>query len=114
VRDSDLEEMLVSRLRERFPDVAHEVKAEEKVELGGKRAIHVLFQGTVNNVGKVDGEAYLMAHQGIGYAFVTWAPDAVWSKVFPQFDELRKGFALLNPNAALAPTHGGASAPGGG
>jgi hypothetical protein len=92
-QDAEMVDEAVRRLKAFFKDTL-EWEARPEVELAGKRAQRLVFLAELKSVAMV-GECYLLANQGIGYWFVTWAPAELKDAASMEWDNLRKGFTLL-------------------
>jgi hypothetical protein len=92
-QDAEMIDEGVKRLKAFFKD-RFEWEQKADVQLAGKRAQRIAFLAEANHVPLV-GECYLLAYNGIGYWFVTWAPDADRDAAFDEWDGIRKGFSLL-------------------
>jgi hypothetical protein len=92
-QDAEMIDEGVRRLKAHFKD-RFEWEQKADVQLAGKRAQRIAFLAEANHVDLV-GECYLLAYNGIGYWFVTWAPEADREAAFDEWDGLRKGFSLL-------------------
>lgn len=90
--DAEMVDEGVRRLKAYFKD-SLEWEQKPDGELAGRRAQRLEFVGQVNSV-DVSGAAYLLAYNGVGYWFVTWAPTASKDVVADDWDALRAGFAL--------------------
>jgi len=91
----ELVRLCLGQLHGYMADIKFEEK-EEAVELGGLPAFRLLFEANVQGVGVIFGEAYLLGNRTIGYAVVTWAPQPVFAQASKEFNDVRKGFALLH------------------
>jgi hypothetical protein len=92
-QDAEMIDEGVRRLKAHFKD-RFEWEQKADVQLAGKRAQRIAFLAEANHIDLV-GECYLLAYNGIGYWFVTWAPEADRDAAFDEWDGLRKGFSLL-------------------
>lgn len=74
-----------------------EWEAKEDIELAGRKAQRLVFQGKVVGV-MMSGECCFLAHKGVAYWLTAWttAADAQQNtaRVASDFERLRKGFAL--------------------
>lgn len=95
--EQELIQLCLGRLNGYVTNIKFEEK-EEEVHLAGHKALRLLFEGNVEHVGTVFGEAYLIANGAIGYAVVVWAPQPVFAQAAREFNDVRKGFTLLNKN----------------
>lgn len=93
-RDSDLYDEVVSRLRVYFQNLEYAPQPADGL-LGGKPARAIEFQGMANNV-LMNGQCLLLAHQGFGYWFLTWAPLPEKEEASGEWPELQDRFALLH------------------
>lgn len=93
-RDGQVLDEVVKRLEKHFTDLEYELKPDG--QLAGQRATKFVFQGKAGGQGLMVGEAYLMAYQGIAYAWLGWAPPDAAEQAFAEFDDLRLRFSLLH------------------
>jgi hypothetical protein len=91
-QDAEMVDEGVRRLKGYFRD-GFEWEQKPDTELAGRRAQRLEFVGVVNSV-EMTGECVLLAADGIGYWFVTWAPTATGDVLADQWDAVRAGFAL--------------------
>ena len=91
-RQAELVDMTVHRLEDSFRNLEWNQRAE--APMGGQRALHLVFQGLANHV-LMSGDCYILAYKGIVYWFVVWGPVDSAELSREEWDEARKGFALL-------------------
>ena len=97
--EADLVEEGVRRLREFFVKdetqdfFEYQVENGREYKLADQPASRMKFRAEVNNV-VVVGEAYMMAHNGVGYWFVTWAPKTYEEIAREDWARARQNFAL--------------------
>jgi hypothetical protein len=91
-RDSDLIDEAANRLRGYFQDMEYSQPVD--AQIAGKKARAIEFQGVANNV-QMNGECVLLAHQGFGYWFLTWAPMQEKENASEEWRDLRERFVLL-------------------
>ena len=77
-RAGELEELVRSRLRQGVSTL--EMQPADGETWAGHPAQAVKFTGVIDDE-QVRGEAYAIAHKGIGYAFFAWAPEANWANL---------------------------------
>lgn len=94
-RDAEMVDEAVRRLRGYFPNTLnYEVK--DDLQLGGQRGQRLTFDGTGPDNTPMRGEGALLAHQGIGYWFFTWAPADAAAQAQKEYGDLRQRFSLMN------------------
>ena len=76
-----------NRLRGAFGTL--EMETVEGENWAGQPALAVRFTGSLDDV-QIRGEAYAIAHKGIGYVFFAWAPDASWNEIHAEAAGLRR------------------------
>jgi len=86
-RTSELEEMMRTRLKDAFGSL--EVEPIEGETWAGHPAIAVRFTGN-SEEGQMRGEAYVISHKGIGYAYFAWAAEGGWDAVKGEAPGLRE------------------------
>jgi hypothetical protein len=91
--EAELRDEAVRRLSAYFSEHL-ETEPADPGELGGRAAQRLVFRGQVHDV-VLSGECSLLAHQGVGYWFLCWAPAAVVETAQPEFERLRGRFGLL-------------------
>jgi hypothetical protein len=90
--DAEMIDEGVRRLKGYFKD-SLEWEQKPDTQLGGQRALRIEFVGDANSVG-MTGECVMLAHNGIGYWFLTWTPTATQDVIADQWEAVRGGFAL--------------------
>ncbi len=93
--DSTARDEAIRRLGNYFNKDSLEWEQGEDGELAGQRAQRLRFRGEVNNQA-MSGECWILAHQGIAYWLLTWAPANAAETAGRDFEDLRRRFALLN------------------
>lgn len=93
----ELREAISERLKPLFDDL--DIKEEEGGTLAGQPAMKFTFRG--NATGKLGtgiylGEAYGLAHKGVGYLFIAAAPEGEVNLLSADLDDLRKRLQLLD------------------
>jgi hypothetical protein len=91
-RDSDLIDEVANRLRGYFQDMEYSQPVD--AQMAGKKARAIEFQGIANNV-QMSGECIMLAHQGFGYWFLTWAPLQEKEQAADEWPDVRDRFVLL-------------------
>lgn len=92
----ELVEEALGKLRAYLGTVEYELKpASDAARLGGRPALLVEFAGTDPEQVTVAGEVIILAHLGYAYWLFTWCPEDDRDKLAPEWQDLRKGFALL-------------------
>ncbi len=94
-RDSTVRDEATRCLGGYFHKDSLEWEQAEDSELAGQRAQRLLFRGEADNEA-MRGECWILAHQGIAYWLLTWAPANVMETAGEEFADLRQRFALLN------------------
>jgi hypothetical protein len=98
-RDEELKQEALARLRSYFRPQGLEWELRPKSDedrLGGQPALRLDFKGIDPNEVEVSGECFITAYRGIGYWFVTWGPSNDRDQLGPEWESLRRGFALLD------------------
>lgn len=92
----ELKEGITDRLRPLFDDLdAHD---EEGAVWAGLPALKTTFRGTATprlGSGVHVGEAYAIAHKGIGYWFFALAPESEANQMAPDLDDIRNRLSFL-------------------
>jgi hypothetical protein len=96
--DSKVLDEALRHLGNGFHKESLEWQQEADGQLGGQRAQCLLFQGDVAGQ-PISGECYILAHRGLVYWFLTWAPAEELQAGRPEFESLRQRFSLLNERA---------------
>jgi hypothetical protein len=90
--DAEMVDEGVRRLKAYFKN-SLEWEQKPDGELAGLRAQRLEFVGQANSV-DVSGEVYLLAYNGVGYWFATWAPTESKDALADTWDAIRGGLAL--------------------
>jgi len=93
-RISDLYDEIILRLRVHIPDLEYQALTGTR-QLAGEPAAGIEFQGTTNSV-MMNGECLMLAHQGLGYWFLTWSPLSEKEDAAEDWRVLRERFTFLN------------------
>ncbi|HEY8505987.1 MAG TPA: hypothetical protein VIL46_15485 [Gemmataceae bacterium] len=98
-RPSELQAKLRARLRGYFRNL--ESQEIEGASWAGKEAIGYHFQGEADGR-LMSGECYAIAHKGIGYWFIAWAPAETFAERAGELADLRARFRLGDGRADWA------------
>jgi serine/threonine protein kinase len=92
-QDAELIDEAVRRLRGYFKDNL-EWEQQPDTQLAGQRASKLEFVGPIDGI-EMTGECLMLASDGVGYWFVTWAPTDVHEAAVREWKAARDGFALV-------------------
>lgn len=94
-RDSEIQEQGVRLLEDFFEDVGRD--SAPQTTLAGQPAQRFVFQGISKKTNaNMAGECTQLAHQGVAYWLITWAPAEQIQTAQKEFEALRQRFSLLN------------------
>jgi hypothetical protein len=93
--EAEMLDEALGKLRSYFQGLEWE-RRTEKVDLAGRPAALLEFQGEDAEHVQMRGECYLLAFRGYGYWFFTWGPLGDQELVSPEWDGLRERFSLLD------------------
>jgi len=93
--EAEMVDEALGKLRSYFQSLEWELKSE-KVQLAGRPARLLEFQGEDAEQVPMRGECYLLAFRGYAYWFFTWGPLGDRELVSPEWDGLRERFSVLD------------------
>ncbi|MFO0851207.1 MAG: hypothetical protein U0871_22015 [Gemmataceae bacterium] len=105
---SEMAAKVADHLGRLFQNLPAELPAEP-VTWASQPALRSRFRGELKATGAVcSGEAYTLAHRGVGYWFYTWSAEQDEGAVAPELARARDGFRLLDKRANWAERTGAA------
>ena len=92
-RDAEVIDEGVRRLDSYFQNFQWEQRGD--IQVGGRKAIRLVFQGEVND-GRMSGECYALTAQGIAYWLSVWTPARYADQESDEFNQMRERFSVLD------------------